>query len=304
MVSDVPSIVAVALTADAIEVRFDSRADPVRYPWTWVRDHSEDPSSLDPATGQRLVDTFAIPADAVATGVALARGTVRVDWLDGSPPSELSAALLAEVAGLLAEPPKAHWGAGSIPDLLPAVDHDAVLDSDDAVLVWLDAVERLGVGLVRGMPTTADAARTLAGRVAAPRSTIFGDMWRVSPEVADHADSAYARTHLEPHTDGAYSHDAPGLQMFACLERAGAGGESILVDGFSAAERLRVEAPERFDMLAGVAVPGRYHEPGVRLRAERPTIGLDPRGVVRQVTFNNYDRAPFLLPSDEMACWY
>jgi trimethyllysine dioxygenase len=144
----------------------------------------------------------------------------------------------------------------------------------------------------------------LANRVGYPRATIFGDIWQLAAGIAEHADSAYTRTFLEPHTDGAYSADAPGLQLFACIERDGDGGESILVDGFAAAARLRTEAPERFELLTRVAVPGRYIEAGVHLQAARPTIGLDGDGEVDHVTFNNYDRAPFLLPADEMLAWY
>ncbi len=301
---DPPRITGAAVTADALDVRFDGTDRPVRYPWRWVRDHSEDPSSLDPRTRQRSVDTFAIPTDLVAVAATVSDEGVRVEWADGAPAAELSAVLLGEVAGLVDPVPVRAWGPGSLPAPVPAVDHDAVLASDGGVREWLDAVDRLGFGLVRGMPTTREAVVALAGRVAYPRATIFGDVWRLSAELTEHDDSAYTRAFLEPHTDGSYSRDAPGLQLFACIERDGSGGESILVDGFDAAARLRRAAPEHFDLLTGIAVPGRYVEPGVDLRAARPTIGLDPRGDVCQVTFNNYDRAPFLLPVDEQEAWY
>ncbi len=304
MPRELPSITGVAVGADALEVRFERHDRALRYPWKWVRDHGEDAASRDPVTGQRLVDTFAIPADLTAHRATASPSGVLVEWGDGAPPTELSAELLADVAGLIVAPSKQLWGAGTRPDPLPVLDHGEVVGSDVGVLAWLEAVERLGFGLVRGMPPTRDAAIELASRVAAPRHTIFGDVWALSPDVTDHADSAYGRHFLEPHTDGAYSHDAPGLQLFACLERGGVGGESVLVDGFAATERLRAEAPERYDVLTRVAVPGRYVEPGVDLRATRPTIGLDGAGAVRQITMNNYDRAAFLLPPDEMTAWY
>jgi len=301
---DVPPIAGAEMTPEALEVRFEGRSEPVCCPWRWVRDHGEDSSSLDPVSGQRLVDTFAIPADVRAESVVVAAGAVTVEWPAGTPPTVLSAELLAGVAGLARPPRRETWGAGSFPDPLPTVDHDEVVGTDGGVLAWLAAVERWGFGLVRGMPTERGAAVALANRIARPRSTIFGEVWRLAAGLTEHADSAYSRTSLEPHTDATYSHDAPGLQLFACIERDGAGGESILVDGFAAAEQLRADAPERFDMLTRVAVPGRYVEPGVSLLAERPTIGLDAAGAVRQITFNNYDRAPFLLPAGAMERWY
>ncbi|HEY9547879.1 MAG TPA: TauD/TfdA family dioxygenase, partial [Kiloniellaceae bacterium] len=117
-------------------------------------------------------------------------------------------------------------------------------------------------------------------------------------------DTAYSTQYLEPHTDATYSHDAPGLQCFLCQEFDGRGGESILVDGFALAEEMRAEAPELFGVLCEVPVPGRYVEPGVHLRAERPAIRLGRDGRLSQVSFNNYDRAPFLLAPERMRAFY
>jgi alpha-ketoglutarate-dependent taurine dioxygenase len=136
------------------------------------------------------------------------------------------------------------------------------------------------------------------------RQTIFGGLWTLSAEVKDHGDTAYTTQYLEPHTDSTYCHDAPGLQLFNCIEFDGRGGESVLVDGFALAERLRAERPHDFETLVRTVVPGRYLEPGVHLRAERAPFRLDRRGQLEQVTFNNYDRAPFMLPPAEMAAFY
>jgi alpha-ketoglutarate-dependent taurine dioxygenase len=92
--------------------------------------------------------------------------------------------------------------------------------------------------------------------------------------------------------------------MFCCVERDGDGGESILVDGFAVAEKLRDKSPELFETLTTVLVPAHYIEPGVELRASHPTIRLDRSGRVRQLSFNNYDRSPFRLASAEMAKFY
>jgi len=136
------------------------------------------------------------------------------------------------------------------------------------------------------------------------RETVFGGLWSLSAELKEHDDTAYSTQYLEPHTDSTYSHDAPGLQCFLCQEFDGKGGESILVDGFALAEEVRAEAPELFRVLCEVSVPGRYIEPGVHLRTERPAIRLDGAGRLQQVSFNNYDRAPFLLEPARMKAFY
>ncbi len=300
-------IEAVEERPDGLSVRFRGHPEPVTVSWRWVRDHSEDPASLDPATAQRLVDTFTIPADLASESAELAGAVVEVTWAGGGePPSLVSVARLAEAAGLGPATPLGLWSADDpLPDGLPRFDHDAVAAQDAALLGWLEAIERYGFGLVRGVPPTAAAAEALARRIGYPRATIFGPaMWTLSSAVTDHEDSAYSTTFLEPHTDGTYTVDAPGLQLFACLERDGTGGESIVVDGFAAAERVRAADPEAFAVLARVEVPCQYLEPGVHLRATRPVLRTDRNGHLVQVSFNNYDRAPFLLPPAEMDRWY
>lgn len=284
----------------------DSVIERLHLPLRWVRDHSEDPDSLDPASRQRLVDTFAIPADLVVKSLHHTPGSLVVEWADDTPTTTLSVELLGEMAAP-SSPGQNTWGADNLPDLADAAmwhPADAVLHDDDALFGWLDDVNRHGFGLVRGLDTDRRTAEALAQRVGPIRTTIFGGMWTLASDLSDHADSAYSETYLEPHTDGTYSHDSPGTQMFACMARSGTGGQSILVDGFEVVERLRTEEPAHVALLSSVAVPGQYLEPGVHLRAERPTIRLDGRGSVCQLTFNNYDRAPFLLDPDEMEAWY
>ncbi len=286
--------------------------DPLELPWFWVRDHSQDPQSMDPETHQRTVDSFAIDRDIRPSECRLVDGQVGVRWGDGTS-STLSPGLLAEavsVSGLGGRPTEAEgpalWHSS---EQLAAVSGDPVtyqdvMNSDQALTRWLGDVAENGFGLIADAPADVQSTEALANRVGYVRRTIFGDVWTVSTEVVDHADSSYSTGYLEPHTDGTYSHDGPGLQLFACVERAAKGGESILVDGFAAAEHLRVEEPDAFELLATVDVPAHYIEQGVELRALRPTIRLAPGGAVEQVSFNNYDRSAFILPADKLRAWY
>jgi alpha-ketoglutarate-dependent taurine dioxygenase len=213
--------------------------------------------------------------------------------------------MLASVAGLCHPlPAPRSWTGSSAPDPLPEVDAATVMTTDAGVLQWLTAVQMHGFGLVRHLEPNPAAAEALARRVAYPRDTIFGAMWTLSSEVRAHDDSAYSTSFLEPHTDGTYSMDAPGLQMFCCMEREGTGGQSVLVDGLHVAESIRGDDPEAFEILTTVNVPGRYIEAGVHLTATRAPIRLDEHGEIVQISFNNYDRAPLRLPRAEMSEFY
>ena len=59
----------------------------------------------------------------------------------------------------------------------------------------------------------------------------------------EHADSAYESGNLDVHTDGTYSHDAPGTIIFAQQLKTGEGGDSVLVDGFAAARDFQADEP-------------------------------------------------------------
>jgi len=66
------------------------------------------------------------------------------------------------------------------------------------------------------------------------------------------------------------------LQVFHCLSSAAAGGRSILVDGFAAAERLKSANPASYELLASTIVPFRYDEPGHSMANLAPVLDLHP----------------------------
>jgi len=77
-----------------------------------------------------------------------------------------------------------------------------------------------------------------------------------------------------------------------------------VVDGFALAGKIKRENPDFYETLSRVMVPAQYVEPGVHLSAERAVLRHDRKGTLAQVSFNNYDRAPFLLEADEMKAFY
>jgi len=186
---------------------------------------------------------------------------------------------------------------------VPTVQFDAVMGSDDGVAEWLHKTAEFGFALALGTPPTAQATEALLRRIGYVRETIFGGMWEFTADLTK-ADTAYTNLELRPHTDGTYSHDAPGAQLLHCLHFEGSGGESTMVDAFAVAQRLRQESPAHADTLSAVAVPGQYIGDGAHLMAARPVLRHDHTGQLVQVSFNNYDRAPFLLPEGEMIAFY
>lgn len=276
-------------------------------PWVWVREHSHDPSTFHPSTNQREVHTAELDPDLRGAAARVDGGNIVVAWTHDEPDSVLPLSFLATVGdGRPSGRPddaRVLWDRATIEANWPTVDHGRVMSSDDGVCEWLGLIDRYGFCIVEGTPATAAATKALIERIGYVRETIFGGFWEFEPDLS-RDDTAYTSDALRPHTDGTYSHDAPGLQILHCLGHDGDGGESTMVDGLRLAGELRRSTPDLYDVLATVDVPGRYLGDGVHLVASRPVLRHDHAGHLVQVSFNNADRAPFLLPAAEMAAFY
>lgn len=294
-------LAAVEIEPQVVTVTFQDQRRR-RLPFLWLRDHCACADCLHPETRQRLVDTFALPGDLTPESVEQSSEGFSLRWSDGHV-SRHPQAQLAEALDEAPVPELHLWRGDRLTGEGPSVSYASVMAGSEGLAAWLEAIRRDGYCFVEGVPATAVETEALARRIAYVRETIFGGFWVFSANMA-HADTAYTTGTIGPHTDGTYVEDAPGLQMFHCLEFAGEGGESLLVDGFRVAADLRREDPEAYALLSRVEVPGQYLEEGVHLRAARPVLRHDATGRLVQVSFNNHDRAPFLLPEPDMSAFY
>jgi trimethyllysine dioxygenase len=291
-----------------VEVSWAGQPSTHRFSPFWLRDHCHARESLHPDTLQRQVDTFAIPTDITPERIDVdGRGEIlRIVWKHDGSTSVWPAEFLWSAAQRPGRSPSPHrrlWDREMLAGDLPTMTHEEITSGNGALLKWLRKVEEYGFALATGVPITVDATRELATRIAYVRETIFGGMWDFTANLA-FKDTAYTSAAIGPHTDGTYSFDSPGFQMFHCLQFDGTGGESTLVDGFKVAEDIRRSDPSAFEVLSSVKVPAQYLGDGVHLRAEHPIIGLDAHGEPAQIAYNNYDRAPFSLPSARMSAFY
>jgi trimethyllysine dioxygenase len=277
-----------------------------RFPWLWLRDHAHDDETMHPDTQQRQLFTARVPRGLRGLSVVTDTDWLEVTWDVLEPASRLPVQFLAKYrlprpARGTVDVPVTLWNASSI--TTPTVPYDAVIASDAGLSLWLSRTLQYGFCIVEGTPATAAATEELLRRVSYIRETIFGGFWEFQADMSK-ADTAYSTLELRGHTDGTYSHDAPGAQLLHCLEFIGTGGESTMVDAFAIARRIEAEAPELFEVLCTVAVPGQYLGDGAHLLSARPVFRHDHTGRLVQVSFNNYDRAPFLLDEADMVAFY
>jgi trimethyllysine dioxygenase len=291
-----------------LEVSWQGKVARGRFSYPWLRDHCHARESLHPDTLQRQVDTFAIPVDIVPAQLEIGAGgrSLHIVWKHDGTQSILPAEFLWDLAandGRERAPPRHLWNRAAMAEKLPTMSHADIMSSDQGLLRWLTLVEEFGFALATGVPSTNEATKALINRIGYVRESIFGGMWDFTANLA-FKDTAYTSAAIGPHTDGTYSIDSPGYQMFHCLKFDGSGGDSTLVDGFKVADEIRRCDPMAFDVLSTVKVPAQYLGDGVHLHGEHPVIGLDHNGDVVQIAYNNYDRAPFRLPAPQMSAFY
>ncbi|KAL1881915.1 hypothetical protein Daus18300_000969 [Diaporthe australafricana] len=156
--------------------------------------------------------------------------------------------------------------------------------------------------------------KKLLERIGPIRETHYGGFYDFIPDMSK-ADTAYTNIALAAHTDTTYFTDPAGLQAFHLLshlpspgEPAATGGESLLVDGFRAAEKLRKIDPKLFETLATTGLP--WHasgNKGVTITPDRLYSVLDvgPDGEVLKVRWNADDRGVLPLSAPEYGLpWY
>jgi trimethyllysine dioxygenase len=299
---------AVKIVDGEVEVSWVNKFPPGRFSPVWLRDHCHSKESLHPDTLQRQVDTFAIPVDISPAKLEIIDGgeALHIVWKHDGSSSLLPAAFLWKIAqdeGRDSAPQRRLWDRAVMGKDFPTMEHAEIMSGDEGLLRWLSMVEEYGFALAADVPPTIEATKELVTRIGYVRETIFGGVWDFTANLA-FKDTAYTSAGIGPHTDGTYSIDSPGYQMFHCLKFDGTGGESTLVDGFKIADLIRQADPMAFEVLSTVKVPAQYLGDGVHLRAEHPVIGLDHNNDFAQIAYNNYDRAPFRLATPRMNAFY
>ena len=178
---------------------------------------------------------------------------------------------------------------------------------------WLSTLAETGATLIRGVPEMVavppaalaggggggigggsiapaassaaadDAVRVVAGLVGPMQPNIYGDLFDVVSKGDAAINLAYTSEAIGPHMDLCYYESPPGLQLLHCLrfDDDVVGGESLLIDAFAAAERLRARSPAAFEVLSSVPATflkdhSRRARP-VLLSYRRPHIALEPR---------------------------
>ncbi|WP_372573386.1 2-trimethylaminoethylphosphonate dioxygenase [Ruegeria jejuensis] len=288
----------------------DDDGAATRFHAIWLRDNALDPETRAPGNGQRLITISDIPADTTISAARIVQGDLEVTFQPEGKTVLFPARWLADHAYDHTRPSDpgrsapgiTTWDGALAP---PDADWNAVHADPRAKRDWLAAVAEYGFARLTRGPVEPEALLRVADLFGYVRETNYGRYFEVRTEV-NPSNLAYTGLGLQAHTDNPYRDPVPGLQILYCLENSAEGGDSIVVDGFHAAQRLRAENPEGFALLAGYPARFEYSgSDGVCLRSRRPMIELSPDGELVAVRFNNRSSAPFVdIPFDRMEAYY
>jgi gamma-butyrobetaine hydroxylase len=283
-----------------------------RFHALWLRDNAWDEATRSPGNGQRLITILDIPRDTRIAKAKLEGQTLRVDFLPESRTIDFDLAWLMAHAYDRSAPSGDGWTGphiqrwdSGLQSAVPLASWSEVTSNRAALGRWLAAVRRFGFAVMTGTPTESGSLCKVAELFGYVRETNYGRWFEVRAEVNPN-NLAYTNLGLQAHTDNPYRDPVPTLQILACLENSVEGGDSIVVDGFKVAERLKNENPAGFALLARHTMRFEYAgSRGVRLRSKRPLIELGPDGELIAIRFNNRSAAAFTdIPFDDMAAFY
>lgn len=294
-----------------VRVRWDD-GHAARFHAFWLIDNSLEPDTRHAGNGQRLITIDQVPLDAVIRDAAVSGDKLilttdareapllfTADWLrrriyDAEPHTAPAAVM----------PGLETWGQ-AFGAHLGVHAHDDVTRERRAKAAWLADIRRFGVSRLSGAPVHPGAVAEIARLFGYVRETNYGEVFQVRAEVSP-SNLAYTNAGLQAHTDNPYRDPVPTLQLLACLENSVDGGESVVVDGFHAAQVLHRESPADFDILT--RYPARFEYAGqadVHLSACQPMIELSPDGLLKAVRFNSRSVAPLVdIPFARMPDYY
>jgi len=287
--------------------------ETARFHAIWLRDNAPDESTRSPGNGQRLITLADIPADLRISHAALSGGTVQITFCGEDRPIAFDLHwLMRHRYDRRADPRGRGWVAaeiacwdGGLNASLPTARFADLEAGGKTLCDWLGALVRYGFAHMSGGPVEDGALFRVVDLFGYVRETNYGRQFEVRTEI-NPTNLAYTGLGLQAHTDNPYRDPVPTIQVLYCLESSAAGGDSMVVDGFAAARRLREENEEWFDLLADHCASFEYAGAAdTHLIARRPMIELTPDGEIAGVRFNNRSAAPLTdVPFDRMAAYY
>lgn len=181
--------------------------------------------------------------------------------------------------------------------------YQEVLTSDVTKRDWLNAVNQFGLAFLQDVPNVDKQLFEVVEQFGFVRETNYGCHFEVISE-ENPVNLAYTPKPLSLHTDNAYRHPVPTLQLLHCLVSAEQGGITALTDGFYAAQLLQQRFPLQYQLLTSTPVTYRFKNGDTQLEHTGYIIELNNSGNLERLRLNNRSIQAIKLPFAEMTAFY
>lgn len=253
----------------------------------WLRERSFEESAKD-KTGHRLYEAADLPLDLEIRHAEIMDGSaVGLEFSDGHRCRFELQDLRHAIEQLLPDDLVGNrklWQRESWPGSWR--DMADIAGTPSGLLAFFDDLATFGVALVRGLPIEPDGLRCLTDLIGPIRETNWGGIADIRSIKDAYCLSMTGRA-LEPHVDNPYRLPQPGYIFLHCLRNDAMGGESVLIDGFNVATRLRREMPRHFETLCVMPVAFFYRDDEAILEHHGHLIERRPDGALARVIFHN-----------------
>ena len=286
----------------------------LRYHSKWLRDNALDSKTKDPGNGQRIIDFSDIPKNNFIKFAALDSlgKNVFITFFPEEKKIQFTSSWLIENAydikrknnkGCINSNLKI-WKKNFSPSI-PEIDYKKAIADKLTLLEWLKSLYVYGFAKMTGGGTESGSLLKVAELFGYIRETNYGKWFEVKSTV-NAINLAYTNIGLSPHTDNPYRDPVPTMQILYCLENSVKGGDSIVVDGFYAAQILKKKNPYYFDLLSKYSAKFEFKDKkNVHLESNRPMIELSASNEIIAIRFNNRSLAPIKnIPFKDMDDYY
>lgn len=271
----------------------------------FLRENSPDENTIHPLSRESLLPSAHLPADLVATEVAVEDGgALRITWSHGGLVSRYHPGWLRAYAyfedapeeslGWEPTPPPVLWTAATLKEV-PHFDGVQAMAEPRVFVQWLEALRDYGVASLKGLPQEDGYLEKVIGKIGVLRESNFGRVFRLV--IKDDPDSnAYTSDGLQQHMDLATRECPPGLQFLYCRENTTTGGEGVYSDAYAIAEDMRREEPQHFESLTTDTWAFNNRAKDNDYRASGPIIALDAAGNISSVRYTPWLTSPIVAP--------
>lgn len=289
------NLVTVAANGEYLRLRLPTDAT-ARFHAIWLRHNTpEDITKLSSPTGRHNT-TAQLPTHCTITRADLHNDQLHIEFAPDGHRAQYSINWLAQhvydVTGAEARgwiPSHCQSLTAHINSAEYTAEYSALLGNTDTLMSWLEAIRTYGLGRVTAGPTDPKALDRLVNRFTTIHPTGRGRIFDAAPHqcVETNTVDAFYGAAIAAHTQAPYRATVPGLHIMYCLENTLDTNPYSVIDGFTAAERMRATHGLSFDLLSDYCAQFSYHRPNeTALTAKTPLISIAPDGELTAIALD------------------